>query len=367
MRGAAILMVLVHNMDIASPAASTAEWLYGIAMHAGWIGVQLFFVLSGYLITDNLLRTVTAENYFRAFYARRALRIFPLYFGTLSVFFIVLPLLNAAPAAVARTEHHQIWLWLFLSNWAAPLGLEVRGFGHFWSLAIEEQFYLVWPLVVLLAGERRMLVACAAVVLTSILARLTMCWADAPARMVYEFTISRMDALAIGAAVAVMLRDSAVRKSVAARAFPCIAFAVVALATVFLTTQGFSTETLGIKSLGYTVIAACFGVMVAVAVATEPSSVVSRFWLAIPGLQSLGIVSFGMYVIHIPLHMFVLGPTLGTELVSTAIPYGQVAYSIAGGIVTYVLALLIFRFVEQPFLQLKDRVLPMAKYQPQSP
>ena len=82
LRGVAILLVIPHNADIFS---NSAPWLWPIALlaHAGWIGVQLFFVLSGFLITRNLLASRGAPHYFRTFYARRALRIFPLYFLTL--------------------------------------------------------------------------------------------------------------------------------------------------------------------------------------------------------------------------------------------------------------------------------------------
>src|SRR5207237_10353034 len=93
----------------------------------GWVGVQLFFVLSGFLITGILLDSRKSDNYYRAFLGRRVLRIFPLYYGTLAVAFLVLPLF---------TSHHpppdgQIWLWTYTSNWAAPAGHGNPEFPHF--------------------------------------------------------------------------------------------------------------------------------------------------------------------------------------------------------------------------------------------
>src|SRR5690242_2951621 len=80
-RALAILLVIPHNIDLLHPSYSAAVRPALMLVHAGWIGVQLFFVLSGFLITGNLLDTQRADNYYSAFIARRALRILPLYFG----------------------------------------------------------------------------------------------------------------------------------------------------------------------------------------------------------------------------------------------------------------------------------------------
>src|SRR5262245_39580963 len=144
LRGIAILLVIPHNADVFS---NSAAWLWPAALlaHAGWIGVQLFFVLSGFLITRNLLDSRAADNYFQSFYWRRVLRIFPLYYLTLIAGLVIAPRLFQFPSGALASLQNQAWLWTFLSNWTQPLGLEVSGFSHFWSLAIEEQFYLVWP------------------------------------------------------------------------------------------------------------------------------------------------------------------------------------------------------------------------------
>jgi peptidoglycan/LPS O-acetylase OafA/YrhL len=173
LRGIAILLVIPHNADIFS---QSAPWLWPIALvaHAGWIGVQLFFVLSGFLITRNLLDTRRDANYLRSFYVRRALRIFPLYFLTLFVGLVVLPhVVQFSPGALA-SHHNQVWLWTFLSNWAQPYGLEVSGFSHFWSLAVEEQFYLVWPFVVLFAAGTRLFWVSVVVALAAFVSRVVL-------------------------------------------------------------------------------------------------------------------------------------------------------------------------------------------------
>ncbi len=127
-----------------------------------------------------------------------------MYFLTLFVALVLLPqLVTYSPGALA-SHQHQVWLWTFTSNWAQPFGADVSGFSHFWSLAVEEQFYLVWPFVVLLAAGTRLLWICVALVLIALLSRAFMQVAGAKPEMIYMFTFCRMDALAMGAAMAVV-------------------------------------------------------------------------------------------------------------------------------------------------------------------
>ena len=121
LRGLAILLVIPHNVHLYHHAQGLFR---GSAMLAnvGWVGVQLFFVLSGFLITHNLLLTRGAGNYFRSFYARRALRILPLYYLMLVGFLWVLPRLVALSPDILATYVNQPWLWVFLSNWRLPPG-----------------------------------------------------------------------------------------------------------------------------------------------------------------------------------------------------------------------------------------------------
>ena len=157
LRGLAIALVLVHSLTMFVHPVSAGGQLYHAALAFGWSGVQLFFVLSGFLITGILLDTRPTPHYFRNFYIRRALRIFPLYYVTLAVAFIVLPALDRMPQVYAGDYPHQAFLWLYLSNWRHDIG---GGFSHYWSLALEEQFYLVWPLVVFFCSRPTLLKIC---------------------------------------------------------------------------------------------------------------------------------------------------------------------------------------------------------------
>ncbi|HEX6051682.1 MAG TPA: acyltransferase, partial [Gemmatimonadaceae bacterium] len=169
-RGLAVALVLVCHVawDFSSPSYME-RGLIEVA-RAGWIGVDLFFVLSGFLITGILLDTRGGPKYFRHFYVRRTLRIFPLYYAILVGVFVITPLVAATRDRRWFTDivDQQGWFWTYTSNvFLAVTGRwEQTGIlGHFWSLAVEEQFYLIWPAVVLLLSPRQLRTACGVILL----------------------------------------------------------------------------------------------------------------------------------------------------------------------------------------------------------
>ena len=136
MRGLAVLLVLLAHSAIAFTRVPAMRWIEGY----GNLGVQLFFVLSGFLITRILLDTKDTPHFFRNFFVRRALRIYPLYYALLG--FVVFS---------GLVHQHGVRWWpyiLYLSNIIYGAGREPSPLGPVWSLAVEEQFYLVWPFVV---------------------------------------------------------------------------------------------------------------------------------------------------------------------------------------------------------------------------
>ena len=147
LRGVAILAVIADHACGGSAASSSilARGVFDVS-RLGYGGVDLFFVLSGFLITRSLLRTRNAINFYRAFYWRRLLRIAPVYYLALILVFFVGPVVTHAqhtPAAV------QLVFWFNVSNFWTPYhAWTLPVLGAFWSLAIEEQFYLIWPSVV---------------------------------------------------------------------------------------------------------------------------------------------------------------------------------------------------------------------------
>ena len=166
MRGLAILLVILFHHTLMRPE-TLFDRVYVNLARLGWSGVDLFFVLSGFLITGLLVDAKGGPHYYRNFYVRRTLRIFPLYYAFLFFTLRVAPWLwpDTELAAMARQSmagRSEAWYWLYGSN---VLFAQDQNFGHpnlavTWSLAIEEQFYLVWPLVVALTSRRTLIWTC---------------------------------------------------------------------------------------------------------------------------------------------------------------------------------------------------------------
>ena len=169
----------------------------------------MFFVLSGFLITTILLNTRESPQYFSSFYMRRVLRIFPLYFAAIFAFFhILLPLMHRAGQMLDVSSAPELWYWLYASNWRQGLGAApIWHLSHFWSLAIEEQFYLVWPAVVYLLSARQLRNACGVLIAGGLGLRGWFAIHGASAEFLHSITFLRLDTLAFGALVALLRHE----------------------------------------------------------------------------------------------------------------------------------------------------------------
>jgi peptidoglycan/LPS O-acetylase OafA/YrhL len=174
-RGVAVLAVMASHLFYFNATTPAMRWLQR-GLEFGASGVDIFFVLSGFLITGILYDSLSEERYFQKFYARRTLRIFPLYYGVLLVAVLTTVLLGRhyhyELLSLALYVQNTHWIAVPISMYAGPPGLPLQ---HFWSLAVEEQFYLVWPLLIfVLRRPRPILVACAAGAVLSFVLRYTM-------------------------------------------------------------------------------------------------------------------------------------------------------------------------------------------------
>jgi peptidoglycan/LPS O-acetylase OafA/YrhL len=300
LRGLAILLVLLLHFttDMTPPNGSVASSVRS-AFQVGWIGVDLFFVLSGFLITGILVDNKGSGRYFSAFYARRALRILPVYFLAVFAAFHLLPrFFQGFDAGGMRTEAA---FWLFLQNFKElPYQLS-RTVGHFWSLAIEEQFYLMWPLVVFLTspGKARR-IALATVVLSPIV-RFVALQGGVPGSSVYHYTPFRLDGLATGAFIALSMRDPAARATLErwSRAVGVVALA----AALVLYGPLHMPEALALKldfSIGFSSLCVGFGALLTRVLLARTDSRLARV-LSSRGLVTLGTYSYAMYLVHVPL------------------------------------------------------------------
>ncbi|MFI4860275.1 MAG: acyltransferase family protein [Phycisphaerales bacterium JB063] len=271
----------------------------------GWLGVDVFFVLSGFLITGILIKTRTHPHYFKYFYARRALRIFPLYYAALVGALIVAPLLLTTGPGEEAALQHQAWLWLYGTNFAmafGPDGLYGQGWmslRHFWSLAVEEHFYLVWPLIVYLTPPRRLGHLCLVFIAAGIASRLACyAWFD-PQRVgliVRAITPCHIDKLAVGGLLAFTLHHN---HTTLERLRPW-ATSALAATLIFLTACGIASvrhETFLMQNVGYPLITLASAGAIVLALSAKPTSLLSRLLTSRPAVM-LGTYSYGMYVWH---------------------------------------------------------------------
>jgi len=201
-RGVAVLLVFIHNTDL-YPSLHL-----GLIAKNGWMGVDLFFVLSGFLITGILIDSKNAEGYFKNFYTRRCLRIWPLYYSAILFMFVIVPFLRPSDAQTIFSERSSPW-WaypLFLQNFLVPVPTAATGLlAVTWSLAIEEQFYLVWPLVVRFCSEAQLLKLALGVIFISPALRF---YLSLHGVNIYSNTFCRLDGLMAGALLALIVRSS---------------------------------------------------------------------------------------------------------------------------------------------------------------
>ena len=197
----AVLLVLVHNTN------KYPSLHLGLISDNGWMGVDLFFVLSGFLITRILLDTKQSECYFRNFYARRCLRIWPLYYSVLLFMFVIVPFLRPSEAhAVFEARSSPWWAFpVFLQNFLVSIPAMATGpLGVTWSLAVEEQFYLFWPLVVRFCNETQLRKIAIAVICLSPALRFYLSLHQVN---IYSNTFCRLDGLMAGALLALVIRS----------------------------------------------------------------------------------------------------------------------------------------------------------------
>ena len=156
-RGIALLAVMLSHGGPLIIRGGILSKILVYSMVPGWSGVELFFVLSGFLIAGILLKTKSADNYFSSFYARRFLRIFPIYYLAVTVALLVAGHNSWWNAQLPPLLKTRIAYYFYLQNWPIFWKNHVfivgNAFGHFWSLAVEEQFYLICPLIIWLLPE----------------------------------------------------------------------------------------------------------------------------------------------------------------------------------------------------------------------
>ena len=364
-RGLALLIVVIHNTAwIGGPSEQLAMKVYRAGSASGWVGVQLFFVLSGLLITNILVNTRASTDYFRQFYVRRALRIFPLYYVAIGVLVFVAAPLAWSSVWAESVYRHQWAFWLYASNWTEPLVGGVLGLSHLWSLAIEEQFYLVWPAMVWWLAPRRLIWLVVGILIAAPFVRFAILVNGLPPQAAYTFTIARIDALAIGALLALFLRDTTLRGQLR-RWLPAATLAGAALLGVLVArTRGFHAEEVPVLIYGQSLAALLSFCLIAWTqfLDTPQGARVSRV-LSSHALRNLGKYSYAMYIVHAPIHVLLrdqLTPLVQIDDTFWHLPR-LLAYTVLVLGLSYAAARISWIVIEQPALRLKERWAPVSE------
>ena len=323
-----------------SPAAT--EWLLN-AKEAGAFGVDLFFVLSSYLITELLLREHAARGEFSvsAFYIRRALRIWPLYFTFLALTVFVIPQIfsdeNFGPKYIVSFA-------LFFGNWVCAIyGLPFSVASPLWSISVEEQFYLGWPLLLLLVGVHRIKQLAIGMIVVALATRVFLAAYGVEHPGVWCNTLARLDSIAAGAILAVSLRGRSPEIRYVLR-FLFIAVALVGLVLVarYLRQDG----PLSIVTYSATALASVLLLMAVLRTDARVLLLRPFSWFVY-----LGRISYGLYVFH--LLALALLPRLFVTLFGVAPGFAQ--RIVLSFVLTVMLAAASYNWLEQPFLKLKKR------------
>ena len=340
----AIAVWMVLSLHVLYPDEASGRALGGlprpimVILGHGWLGVDLFFVLSGFLITGVLLDTKDTPHYFRNFYFRRALRIIPLYF-------VCIALMSCFYSGYA---HYFVLSLLFMANLAGSLSAATpRGPGVFWSLAVEEHFYFIWPCFVRVLKRRSLALLCCAIVIAEPLLRAIY---SAQGVFVYPLSWFRFDSLASGALLALWFRSplESKRRSMNLAAV-CISAAVVL--TIAGLPYGINSMTVAGKSLRYTQATLVFCPLMMVAIAARSTRLTallrSRF------ARVTGDLSYCLYLVHLSIFDGYMSVTRRFG----AVEFTRLHLILRAVIVlslSYAVALLSRRFLERPFLSLKQ-------------
>jgi peptidoglycan/LPS O-acetylase OafA/YrhL len=329
-RGLAVFAVLVHNTD-AYPSLHL-----GLIATNGWMGVDLFFVLSGFLITGILVDAKETEGYFKNFYARRCLRVWPLYYSAILFMLVVLPLLRPSEAqAVFSARSSPWWAYLvFLQNFLVPVPTMAAGLlGVTWSLAVEEQFYLVWPLVVRFCSESQLRRIALGVIAVSPVLRLYLSLHGVD---IYSNTFCRLDGLMAGALLALFVRSS--------RFFPSRYLATAWISLIVSTILALVLDTLHWRWLVFSFVS--LAALSFVYLGLFSKQALLQALLRNRFLVYTGTISYGIYVLEkIPQDIVRALHLEGYPLI--AFPFTIVA--------AFALAVLSWNLLEKPFLRLKRR------------
>lgn len=355
LRGIAILMVMCFHYFPHLPLCNF-----------GWTGVDLFFVLSGFLITSRLLPYIDDSKLLLKFYRNRFLRIVPLYFGFLIVFFTGWFLLSSKATLHSFKFYEDHWwqFFLFIQNWTFIFEYVTitTHLSHLWSICVEEQFYLVFPLFITMIKEKRKLLNLGLVlILLVLLTRLIYYYyffQDSEYQKIYWNTFFRMDSLLIGFILYMLIgkKSSILENKKYFKVF-ISAIIIILLAGIIISKTPVKNS-MFMNTIGFTIIAIFYAGIIWIALSNNNKTM--NLILTSGILRYTGKISYGLYVFHIPI--FLIGFSLLNSLFIhlNYIPDKQTIHLINVLIcipATYIVSHLSFKYYESYFLKHKAKMI----------
>lgn len=355
LRGIAILAVFLYQYAGGLPdhARSGPLHLLGMFFAFGWSGVDLFFVLSGFLITGILYDTQNDPHYYRNFYARRVLRIFPPFYLLALTYLLLTPVVGVH------------WRWIHLAYllylgypvaliWPTLMKVSPLLFtAHLWSLCSEEQFYLIWPWMVARSRDSAAILrVCAVAGILAISLRIAI-WASRSLSIAWthDFLLSRVDTLALGAAIAILLRGP-LQERILRWAPLFFVLATGGVIGMCVARQSVNHSDPVIATVGFSAIALAYGGVLLLALRRGSWA---AWFMSLKVLRLFGKYSYGMYLYDLPLTV-VLSPRREffiARLHSYGI--GSVVFLIFCVAVNLLVAAASFHLIESPIMRLKSR------------
>ncbi|MCD4664795.1 MAG: acyltransferase, partial [Bacteroidales bacterium] len=332
---AALIVVVFHFFTYPNSVYLNNLHIYQGITEFGQHGVSLFFVLSGFVITRILLNTRKKKNYFGTFYKRRVLRILPLYYLFLFFYYLITPLLSNTYVEFKL----QLPFYFYIQNFTEVINIKAQGPGHYWSLAVEEHFYLLWPLVIFFIQPRHLgKVIGISIVLAFVLKYFML----NKGVSINYFTFTRIDQILMGAYLAVLELNGFFYKKKSLNKMLLIGLTILPIAGVVYITN--ATFPLLKEMTKYTFLGLFFFSLLGCLISIKDEHIVNRI-LSGTILQYLGRISYGIYVWHI-LALILLDKFLITQL-----PFVDLFFTIG---LTIIMAHLSYYYFERFFLKMKD-------------